>query len=158
MGSLSAGRLARRPALNDPIQLIGPASLVGNSRETFHTSGTDGSNPLSSSGESDSPVDIEVARGEPALSRRPSLEIPNSSSAPLCCAHAVPRFPPSRLIRRRPIEWRLEAHLSGRPYRVWRWPQSNKVRGTGRSSLPFSVSTYSERSEFYSQSRLSMIP
>ena len=34
-------RLARRPALNDPLQLIGPASLVGNSRETFHTSGTD---------------------------------------------------------------------------------------------------------------------
>src|SRR6516162_11944333 len=38
-------RLARRPVLNDPIQLIGPASLVGNSRETFHKSGTDGSNP-----------------------------------------------------------------------------------------------------------------
>src|SRR6516225_2751258 len=34
-------RLARRPVLNDPIQLIGPASLVGNSRETFHKSGTD---------------------------------------------------------------------------------------------------------------------
>ena len=33
--------------LNDPIQLIGPASLVGNSRETFHKSGTDGSNPSS---------------------------------------------------------------------------------------------------------------
>jgi len=45
-------RLARRPALNDPIQLIGPASLVGNSREPFHTSGTDGSNPAPSSGES----------------------------------------------------------------------------------------------------------
>jgi hypothetical protein len=45
-------RLARRPVLNDPIQLIGPASLVGNSRETFHKSGTDGSNPISSSGES----------------------------------------------------------------------------------------------------------
>ena len=38
--------------LNDPIQLIGPASLVGNSRETFHKSGTDGSNPVPSSGES----------------------------------------------------------------------------------------------------------
>src|SRR6516162_16623 len=31
--------LARRPVL-DPIQLIGPASLVGNSRETFDKSGT----------------------------------------------------------------------------------------------------------------------
>jgi hypothetical protein len=31
--------------LDDPIQLIGPASLVGNSRETFHESGTEGSNP-----------------------------------------------------------------------------------------------------------------
>ena len=40
-------RFARRPMLNDPIQLIGPASLVGNSRETFHKSGTDGSNPSS---------------------------------------------------------------------------------------------------------------
>src|SRR6516164_689325 len=45
-------RLARRPVLHDPIQLIGPASLVGNSRETFHKSGTDGSNPVPSSGES----------------------------------------------------------------------------------------------------------
>ena len=45
-------RLARRPVLNDPIQLIGPASLVGSSRETFHKSGTDGSNPVPSSGES----------------------------------------------------------------------------------------------------------
>ena len=45
-------RLARRPVLNDPIQLIGPASLVGNSRETFHQSGTDGSNPVPSSRES----------------------------------------------------------------------------------------------------------
>src|SRR6516165_2918826 len=44
--------LARRLVLNDPIQLIGPASLVGNSRETFHKSGTDGSNPVPSSGES----------------------------------------------------------------------------------------------------------
>ena len=33
-------RLARRPVLNDPVQLIGPASLVGNSRETFHKCGT----------------------------------------------------------------------------------------------------------------------
>ena len=38
--------------LNDPIQLIGLASLVGNSRETFHKSGTDGSNPVPSSEES----------------------------------------------------------------------------------------------------------
>ena len=38
--------------LKDPIQVIGPASLVGNSRETFHKSGTDGSNPVPSSGES----------------------------------------------------------------------------------------------------------
>src|SRR6516164_2159213 len=45
-------RLARGPVRNDPIQLIGPASLVGNSRETFHKSGTDGSNPVPSSGES----------------------------------------------------------------------------------------------------------
>jgi len=49
-------RLARRPVVNDPIQLIGPASHVGNSRETFHQSGTDsgtdGSNPVPSSGES----------------------------------------------------------------------------------------------------------
>ena len=45
-------RLERRPALNDPIKLIGPAALVGNSRETFNTSGTDGSNPAPSSGES----------------------------------------------------------------------------------------------------------
>src|SRR6516164_7990923 len=45
-------RLARRPVLNDPIQLIGPASLVGNSRETFHKSRTDGSNPVPSANES----------------------------------------------------------------------------------------------------------
>jgi len=45
-------RLARRRVLNDPIQLIGPASLVGKSRETFHKSGTDGSNPVPSSEES----------------------------------------------------------------------------------------------------------
>ena len=38
--------------LKDPIKIIGPASLVGNSRETFHKSGTDGSNPVPSSGES----------------------------------------------------------------------------------------------------------
>ena len=44
--------LARRPVFNDPIQLIGPASLVGNSPETFHKSGTDGSNPVPSTGES----------------------------------------------------------------------------------------------------------
>ena len=31
---------------------IGLVSLVGNSRETFHKSGTDGSNPVPSSGES----------------------------------------------------------------------------------------------------------
>ena len=43
-----SSRLARRPVLNDPIQLIGPASLVGNSRETFHKSGTDGSNSVPS--------------------------------------------------------------------------------------------------------------
>src|SRR6516225_4201406 len=46
------GRLARRPVLNDANQLIGPASLVGNSRETLHKSGTDGSNPVPSRGES----------------------------------------------------------------------------------------------------------
>src|SRR5437773_11117867 len=45
-------RRARRPVLNDPIQLIGPASPFGNSRETFRKSGTDGSNPVPSSGES----------------------------------------------------------------------------------------------------------
>jgi len=37
---------------NNPIQLIGPASLVGNSQETFSQSGTDGSNPVPSSAES----------------------------------------------------------------------------------------------------------
>src|SRR6516162_584640 len=47
-----------RETLNDPIQLIGPASLVGNSRETFHKSGTDGSNPALSSGESDELGDL----------------------------------------------------------------------------------------------------
>jgi len=46
------GRLARRPVLNDANQLIGPASLVGNSHETLHKSGTDGSNPVPSSAES----------------------------------------------------------------------------------------------------------
>ena len=45
-------RLERRPVLNDPIQLIGPASPFGNSREPFRKSGTDGSNPAPSSGES----------------------------------------------------------------------------------------------------------
>ena len=45
-------RLERRPVLNDPLQLIGPGSPFGNSRETFRKSGTDGSNPLPSSGES----------------------------------------------------------------------------------------------------------
>ena len=32
-------RLARPPVLNDPIQRIGPASLVGNCRETFTRAG-----------------------------------------------------------------------------------------------------------------------
>ena len=45
--------------LNDPIQLIGLASLVGNSRETFHQSGTDGSNPVPSSGESGANLTFE---------------------------------------------------------------------------------------------------
>jgi len=45
-------RLARRLVLNDPIQLIGPASPFGNSRETFRRSGTDGSNPVPFSEES----------------------------------------------------------------------------------------------------------
>src|SRR6516162_5047189 len=35
-----------------PIQLMGPASLVGNAERRFHKSGTDGSNPIPSSGES----------------------------------------------------------------------------------------------------------
>ena len=48
-GALGSGRAA---PINDPLQLIGLASLVGNSRETFHWSGTDGSNPVRSSGES----------------------------------------------------------------------------------------------------------
>ena len=55
------GRLARRPVLNDANQLIGPASLVGNGRETFHKSGTDGSNPVPSSGESDELVMLLAA-------------------------------------------------------------------------------------------------
>jgi hypothetical protein len=38
--------------LNGPIQLIGPASPFGNSRETFGKSGTDGLNPVPSSSES----------------------------------------------------------------------------------------------------------
>jgi len=50
-GALGSGRAA---PINDPLQLIGLASLVGNSRETFHWSGTDGSNPVRSSGESTS--------------------------------------------------------------------------------------------------------
>src|SRR5580692_12507224 len=45
-------RLARRPVLNHPVQLIDPAPPFGNSRETFRKSGTDGSNPAPSSGES----------------------------------------------------------------------------------------------------------
>jgi len=44
--------VAGKTGAADPIQLIGPASLVGNSRETFHKSGTDGSNPVPSSRES----------------------------------------------------------------------------------------------------------
>jgi hypothetical protein len=51
-------RLERRPVLNDPLQLIGPGSPFGNSRETFRKSGTDGSNPLPSSRQS-------VSRGIP---------------------------------------------------------------------------------------------
>jgi len=58
-------RLARRPVLNDPIQLTDPASLVGNSRETFHKSGTDGSNPVPSSGESVSQREL-ACRGREA--------------------------------------------------------------------------------------------
>ena len=38
--------------LDNPIQLIGPASPFGDSRETFRNSGTDGSNPVPSSKES----------------------------------------------------------------------------------------------------------
>ena len=44
-------RLERRPVLNDPIQLIGPASLVGNLRD-LSQDGTDDSNPVLSSSES----------------------------------------------------------------------------------------------------------
>ena len=66
-------RLARRPVLNDPIQLIGPASHVGNSRETFHQIGTDGSNPVPSSTES----------CELAISRRIADRFFGSSTAPL---------------------------------------------------------------------------
>ena len=58
-----------------PIQLIGPASLVGNSRETFHKSGTDGSNPesvansiLGEGGFAD-----EIAAAPPWVSRRWAL-------------------------------------------------------------------------------------
>jgi len=64
-------RLARRPVLNDPIQLIGPASLVGNSRETFHKSGTDGSNPVPSSKESATNLTGKI---EPALARNRRFE------------------------------------------------------------------------------------
>jgi len=66
-------RLARRAVLNDPIQLIGPASHVGNSREPFHQSGTDGSNPVPSSTES----------CELAISRRIADRFFGSSTAPL---------------------------------------------------------------------------
>ena len=45
-------RLARRPGLNDPIQPIGPASPFGRAERTLSKSGTDGSNPVPSSGES----------------------------------------------------------------------------------------------------------
>jgi hypothetical protein len=68
-------RLAGRPVLNDPIQLIGPASLVGNSRETFHKSGTDGSNPVPFSKQSasrqtsSSTCSISDVRSRPALRR-----------------------------------------------------------------------------------------
>ena len=59
-------RLARRPVLMMPIQLIGPTSPFGNSRETFRKSGTDGSNPVPSSRESVSlrisPTFLEKAR------------------------------------------------------------------------------------------------
>ena len=41
--------------------------------------------------------------------------------------------------------WRVTSHLTEPPYRVWRWPQSNSARSTGRSSSPFSVSKYSAR-------------
>ena len=44
--------VSRDYLLKNPIQLIGPASLVRNSRETFHKSGTDVSNPVPSGGES----------------------------------------------------------------------------------------------------------
>src|SRR6516162_3527314 len=58
--------LARRPVL-DPIQLIGPAPLVGNSRETFDKSGTDGSNPVPSSRQS-------VSRGiSPSRIEKPAV-------------------------------------------------------------------------------------
>jgi len=64
IGSIGPAEKKRRPSreaprptigvscFNDPIQLIGPASLVGNSRETFRKSGTDGSNPVPSTAES----------------------------------------------------------------------------------------------------------
>jgi len=45
-------RLARRSRLHDPIQPIGPASLFGRAERTLSKSGTDGSNPVPSSGES----------------------------------------------------------------------------------------------------------
>jgi len=45
-------RLARRPVLNGPIQLIGPASPSATAERPFRKSGTDGSNPVPSSEES----------------------------------------------------------------------------------------------------------
>jgi hypothetical protein len=49
--------------LNHPIQLIGPASPFGNSRETFPKSGTDRSNPVPSSREAVS-LGISPLHGE----------------------------------------------------------------------------------------------
>jgi hypothetical protein len=57
--------------LIDLIQLIGPASPFGNSRETFRKSGTDGSNPVPFNGES--AAKRGSGRRHLFLRRRPSL-------------------------------------------------------------------------------------
>jgi hypothetical protein len=68
--------------LNDTIQLIGPVSPFGNSRDTFRNSGTDGSNPVRSTGESAANLAPSIRCRWPPLPSHFSLLSPLAPPAP----------------------------------------------------------------------------
>jgi hypothetical protein len=68
---------AVRRLVLDPIQLIGPASPFGDCRETFRNSGTGGSNPVPSSGES---KNFRFRAALPRTRRRAGLRGPHQGA------------------------------------------------------------------------------